>query len=299
MPKIKQIYGPLHFKIEEEQRYYFHQKKFYSDSKSFLSFAYLAPHTIEKIQAVISTTFPEEQYPKGSLKRYLAVLEYLMNSKLNKDFDLFDYKIAFLIQALDPELAIYFGFLSNGYSIHDSKEVRSQKAPSLIQIIIDTVGTFDAQFLKYEEVYFQRVLKCDKILSYVNKDCSTKFLEALQTVKSFDTVNPIELQVLDRKAQEYSRVCANPESINTLCFNMDNPNNKLELYHIYRKAIFAILVLDPNLNCLRIYSEESNVDSIKERMIQEMGFYHAEFVRIERLYHQAFYPEMSIGEWSY
>ena len=268
MSRKKQLCGPLHFEIEKEQRYYFHQKKFYSDSKGFLSFEYLAPHTTEKIQDVISSTFPEDQYPKGSLKRYLAVLEYLMNSKQNKDFHLFDYKIAFLIQAIDPDLSIYLSFLTNGYSIHDSKEVRAQKGSALIQIIIDIVGAFDAQFLKYEEIYFRKVLKYDRILSYVNKDCSSRFLDSLQAVKSFDAVNPIELQVLDKKAQEYSRVCADPQSINTLCFNMDNPNNNLELYHTYRKAIFAIFVLDTNLNCLRIYSEESNVDSIKERMIQ-------------------------------
>ncbi len=298
MSRKKQLCGPLHYEIEEEQRYYFHQKRFYSDSKSFLSFEYLAPGTIERIQTIILSIFPEEQYPKGSLKRYLAVLEYL-SSKHNKEFHLFDYKIAFLIQSIDPDLSIYFGFLSNGYSIHDSKEIRAKKGPALIHTIINTVGAFDPQFLKYEEVYFQRVLKYDRILSYVNKDCSRNFLESLRAVKSFDTINPIELQILDKKVQEYSRACANPQSINTLCFNMDNPNNNLELYHIYRKAIFAILVLDPNLNCLRIYSEESNVESIKERMIQEMGFYHPDFVRIERLYHQKFCPEMNISGWAY
>lgn len=292
-----QIYGPLHFEMAEEQKLLHYHKKFYSDSKSFNYFENLESTIIEKINSILTTQFPEELFLKQSTKRYISILTYLMNPKENTDFITFDEKIAFLIQAIDPELSIYFHFLRCGYSSQGSKEEQTQVENDLIHFIKSIVGNFDAQFLKYEEVYFQRVLKTGTIISHVNSDFSSKFFEGLKSIHSFQKISEAEFKLLSKKADYYRINCETPHSINTVCFNINNPNSELELWNTPYKIIFLISVIDPNLNALKIYSEESHVSQVKKRMIEELGFYHEDFIRLEEMYRRRFFPEMRISEW--
>lgn len=293
----KQVYGPLHFEMAEAQRLLHYRKKFYSNSKEFNFFESLNSNIKEKINTILTTRFPEEIFPRQSIKRYLSVLTYLMNGKDNTEFMTFDEKIAFLIEAIDPDLSIYYYFLRCGYSTLSPKEEQSKIESDLIHFIESIVGDFDAQFLKYEELYFQRVLKNSSILSYINSDYSSKFFESFKAIRSFQEVREVEFQILSKKADYYRMNCKTPNSVNTICFNMNNPNNVLELWNISYKAIFFISVIDPNLKALKIYAEESHVSQVKKRMVEELGFYHEDFVRLEEMYRRRFFPEMKINEW--
>lgn len=299
MPKKKYPVGPLHQEFLAEEKRNIYQKRFYADAEKFCFFECLAPVTEKRIEKVIEELFPDTEYPKHSLVRYLAILDYLMDKKLNEEFVLFDYKIAFLIQAIDPELSIYYHFLSVGYSYSASTDVSVKQARSLIHFIEKTVGIFDPQFLKYEEVYFQKVLRDGSILSNVKKDESKKLLDSFKDIPSFTEIKDIEFQLLHKKAEQYLTSCSNPKDISTLSFNMTNPNSILELYDVFKKAIFFILIMDSDLQALRIYEEESNATKIKEKIIQELGFYHEDLIRLEELYRKRFFPEMRISEWSY
>lgn len=299
MSKKKYPVGPLHQAFLEEEKRVRYQKRFYECSQKFSFFECLTPITEKRMKKTIAELFPESEYPKKSLTRYLAVLDYLMDKKVNEDFQLFDYKVAFLIHAIDPELSIYYHFLSVGYSNLAPVDVSSNQAHSIIHFIENTVGVFDPQFLKYEEIYFLKVLKDGSILSNVKKDGSKKLLDSFKGIPSFVEIKDIEFQLLHKKAEQYLATCSNPKDVATLCFNINNPNSILELYDIFKKAIFFILVIDPDLQALRIYEEESNSTQIQERMIQELGFYHENFVRLEELYRKRFFPQMRISEWSY
>lgn len=297
--KKKNLEGPLHQEFLAEEKRKSYQKRFYEASLKFSFFECYTPVTEKKIQKILVETFPLSQYPKNSLIRYLAVLDYLMDKKANEEFPLFDDKIAFLIQAIDPELSIYYHFLSVGYS-NSSLEAESHKqALSIIHFIEDTVGIFDPNFLKYEEVYFQKVLKEGSILSGIKKEGSKKLLDSFHGITSFDEIKDIELQLLSKKAEQYFLTCKTPKDISTLCFNISNPNSVLELYDTTKKALFFILVIDPELTALRIYEEESTVEQMKERMIQTIGFYDENFIKLEEMYRKRFFPEMRISEWSY
>ncbi len=293
----KQVCGPLHSEIALEEKLLYYRKRFYSDSKSFHSFDDLAPDFNKKSDSIINARFSDEQFPQKNWKKYLSILTYLMNSKENKDFASFDEKIAFLIQAIDPELSIYFYFLGCGYSASASKESSHSIENGLIDFIQSTVGCFDTQFLKYEEIYFRKVLKPKHIISHIHSDFSSHFFENCQSIHSFEEIRQIEFQLLSKKADYYRINCETPHSINTLCFNMNNPNSILELWNIPYKIIFFILVIDPSLEALRIYAEESQISGVQKRMMEEFGFYHEDFIRLEEMYRRKFFPEMKISEW--
>lgn len=296
--KQKSFYGPLHHVIENEQKALAYRKRFYSDSKDFKVFEDLDDETIKKIKDVLAKLFPESLYPKNSFKRYISILKYLLSSKENKEFKTFDQKIIFLIMGIDPELSIYFHYLRNGYSINSDYEVRNRNAYDLISFIQKVVGSFDVQLLKYEEVYFRRFLKCGDIISFVNIDCSSSFFDSFKNITSFRDISDVVFQIILNKAEYYLSTCENPNNVNTICFNMNNPNSVLELWHILYKVIFFISVIDPDFKALKIYAEESNVINIKERMIQELGFYHEDFIKVEELYRRRFYPGLKVSEWT-
>ncbi len=299
MTKKKETVGPLHYLFRQSEKYNYYRKRFYSDSNKFSFFDLLTPVTIEKIEKALSDLFPVAKYPRNSLERYLAVLGYLMDSKANNDFKIFDYKIAFLIQAIDPNLSIYYHLLAIGFSPADSEEIAGPRARSIISFIEKTVGMFDPEFLKYEEVYFRKVKKEGIILSNIKFDESKKLLDSFKGIPNFDEIKEIDFQLLSNKANYYFSACRNPKDVCTLSFNINNPNSILELFDVYRKAVFFILVIDPELIALRIYEEESTAEQIRERMLLELGFYYEGFIKLERLYCKRFFPEKSISEWSY
>lgn len=293
----KQIYGPLHFKIETEQKLLYYRRKFYSGVKDFKSFSEVGEDIAERSQNILNKKFPEDKYPKCSLKKYLAILDYLLDSE-SEELPSFDEKIMFLIHAIDPDLTIYFYSLRNGYSENDNTEGNNKKADDLISFIEKVVGSLDVQLLKYEEIYFRKYLKCSDIISYVNRDYSSKFFKSFKNIESFDDVSDTTFQVLSIKSAEFAKKCKDPQNINTVCFNMSNPNSFPETRYPTHKIIFFILTIDPELNALKIYEEESNVSNIKARMIEELGFYHEDLIRIEKMYRKKFMPEYYASEWA-
>lgn len=299
MTKKKDPVGPLHYLFKQSEKCNYYKRRFYSDSNEFSFFELLTPVTIEKIEKSLNDLFPTTKYPRSSLIRYFAVLDYLMNNKVNNDFKVFDYKIAFLIQAIDPDLSIYYHLLTTGFSPSDPEEITASRARSIISFIEKTVGIFDPEFLKYEQVYFQKVKQEGRVLSNIKFDESKKLLDSFKGIPNFDEIKETEFQLLSNKANYYFSVCRNPKDVCTLSFNINNPNSVLELFNVYRKAVFFILVIDPELIALRIYEEESTAEQIRERMILELGFYHEGFVKLEQLYRKRFFPEKSISEWSY
>ena len=61
---------------------------------------------------------------------------------------------------------------------------------------------------------------------------------------------------------------------------------------------FYILVVDPNLDMLRIYEEESMIPNVEERIIEEFGYYNAELIKIEKKFHQRFCPSKKLSVWT-
>ena len=282
---------------KNEQRLFWCKKLFNSNSKDFCSFQDVKPNVLEKIKKILDEKFPLKKYPYKSVRRYFAVMEFLNSSKKSKFLNSFDEKIIFLIQALDPNLYIYFYYLGLGYSKHDDIYTSFQKEKSLIDFIEYQLGAFDANLLKYEEIYFKRFLKSSEIQSYVNTDFSSSFLNLLPTIKSFEDVSSSTFSYISSKANYYLSKCKNPNSINTVCFNLSNPNSEVQLYYFSYKVIFFILVIDPDLKALRISFDESKVSDIKRRMIEELGFYNEDFIRVEKLYRKQFFLGMRVSEW--
>lgn len=288
--------GPYHKVIVKENKAFFFRRKFYSSAKDFSYFSEIGNKEIEKVKEVIASEFPESEYPLNSYKRYMAVIKFLLNPK-QKDFTTFDEKILFLIQAMDPGLFIYLYYLSVGYSAYASDEDKDQKEEKLVAFIETVLGTFDVQFLKYEELYLLCILKSEEIVSNVNTDFSSKFFPIFKSVTSLDDVSDNEFRFISQKADYFRSVCEDPYNINTICYNLYNPHSILAMHHELYMLIFFIMIIDPDLEALKIYAEESNVARIRERLLAQFGFYHEDFIKAEEIYRRRFFPERRVSEW--
>lgn len=294
----KKNYGPLHYQIREMQETENAQKKFYKKTNNFHFFKNINPQIIQKIQKILITRFPSNKFPFQSSKRYLEIINYLISPENKRAFSSFDEKILFLIMATDPYLHIYFYYLNINYSRKDDESTRNFKLDNLIAFIKNKIGIFDANFLIYEEAFFQHFLKIGSVISYINKDYSSAIIDLFKGITSFEMVSEEDHQNLNKKAMYYLAKCKNPKNLNTIWFNLINPNSELKINNRLHRIIFIILVIDPELNALKIYSEESNFNIIKKRMLETFGFYSKDFIEIEKLYQKRFHPNMKFDIWN-
>ena len=58
-----------------------------------------------------------------------------------------------------------------------------------------------------------------------------------------------------------------------------------------------VMLVDPELNMLKIYYDESMYQKMEERSLEELGFYNPELIRLEVEHHRTFTPEKKISEW--
>ena len=62
-------------------------------------------------------------------------------------------------------------------------------------------------------------------------------------------------------------------------------------------AVFILLV-DSNLDMLRIYEEESMMKYVEERITEQFGYYDKELLVLERKFHTRFCPDKELSIWS-
>ena len=64
------------------------------------------------------------------------------------------------------------------------------------------------------------------------------------------------------------------------------------------RLAFLILSVDPNLDMLRIFEEDSLMTKVQERIKEEFGYYNQAMLRLERKNKERFYPELKLSPWS-
>ena len=62
-------------------------------------------------------------------------------------------------------------------------------------------------------------------------------------------------------------------------------------------ALF-ILMVDSNLDMLRIYEEESMMPNIRQRITEEFGYFNMDLLALERKFHKRFCPDKKLSVWS-
>jgi hypothetical protein len=247
----------------------------------------------------------------SKLDRYQRSLIYLTNPNIHFDIKTYDERLAYLIMIADPNLVTFKEFLKTNIisleeiaKVDDPKErnrlleERSKSIKDLESRVRDQIGFFDAKLLKHEEHFFKRFYNKTELITEVNQNNEDKFLLMSALIQSFDSITPERYQELVSTAQYWlSKVSTKPNT-KTAVYSINNQKELLGLNTLAEQYAFFILVVDPNLDMLRIYEEESMIPNVEERIIEEFGYFNKAMLSLEKKYHERFCPNKKLSIWS-
>ena len=137
-----------------------------------------------------------------------------------------------------------------------------------------------------------------ELLTDVKIDKSLYITIARECINNFDDITLERFDDINKLASLFI-YSTNEESRYTTClYNIIYQPNLLNLNNLNEKIVFLISCVDPELNLLTIYEEECKNETIKNRCIEELGFYHKDLIRFENMYKNRFMPDKKISDWS-
>ena len=245
------------------------------------------------------------------LDKYIKVLQYLSNPSIHMEIKTFDERLAYLIMAVDPYLVTFKEFLKiNLMTIEEITRIEDLKERNRLfdernQIICeyestvrDQIGFFDAKLLKYEELFFKRFYNEKELITQVGQHNEDKFLLLSCLIQSFDGISNERYQELVEKAEVWLSMVPEKYRSKIATYSITNQKDLIGLDTLAEQYAFYILIVDGNLDMLRIYEEESMIPKTEERIQEGFGFYNPSMITLEKLFHSRFCPEKNISIWS-
>ena len=298
----------------EHYRTKFYQKE--RESKKFQTMdeeqlATVAKKLYRKEEISSNDVNPFQSTRITKLDKYIKVLQYLSNPSIHMEIKTFDERLAYLIMAVDPYLVTFKEFLKiNLMTIEEITRIENLKERNRLfdernQIICeyestvrDQIGFFDAKLLKYEELFFKRFYNNKELITQVGQHNEDKFLLLSCLIQSFDSISNERYQELVEKAEVWLSMVPEKYRSKIATYSITNQKDLIGLDTLAEQYAFYILIVDGNLDMLRIYEEESMIPKTEERIQEEFGFYNPSMITLEKLFHSRFCPEKKISIWS-
>lgn len=296
-----------------------YRTKFYQKENQSKRFTELTEDQLAKVaqkvyrrQEITEDGLPSYQLGKISkLDRYVKTLLYLTNPNIHMDIKTFDERLAFLIMTVDPYLITFKEFLKiNLQSIQEISKVESLKERNRLfdernqvlnayeNTVREQIGFFDAKLLKYEELFFKQFYNERELITEVGQHNEDSFLLLSSLLVSFDRITDERYQELVSIAETWLSLVPEQYKTKIATYSATNQKKLIGLKSLAEQLAFYILVVDPNLDMLRIYDEESMMPNVEERIIEAFGYYNKELLTLERKFHERFCPDKKLSIWS-
>ncbi len=271
--------------------------------------AILAKKVYKKQEIIEESISPFHRSPL--LERYQRILLYLTNPNIHMDIKTFDERVAFLIMAVDPELITFKEFLKIDLqtieeiaALESPKErnrlfdERNQVLNSYESTVRSQIGFFDAKLLKFEELFFKRFYNEKELITQVGQHNEDRFILLSSLVQSFDSISDERYQELVEKAKIWLSLVPEQYRTKIATYSASNQKKLIGLNTLAEQFAFYILIIDGNLDMLRIHEEESMMSKVEERIIEEFGYYNKALLTLERKFHKRFCPDKKLSIWS-
>lgn len=245
------------------------------------------------------------------LDLYQNILMYLTNPSIHMDLPTYDERIAFLIMSVDPELITYKEFLNiELLSFEEISKVENKKERSRLfeernnslnifeSRVREQLGFFDVKLLKFEEIFFKKFYSHRELITEVKQHNEDKIEFLSKMLSSFNSISDKRYNDLINIAQVWLSHVPDKYKIKIAIHSITKQRNLLGLNTLAEQLAFFILVVDPELDMLRIYEEESMIPKTETRIIEEFGYYHPSLISLEQKYHERFCPNKKVSIWS-
>lgn len=278
---------------ENSNNYYWLSQKLFLYDRNYNNFTNLDSTRMQKLIPIINNykNRGSNSKPISLIDNYFMILSYLLNNSTIKATFTYDEKIFVLIEILDPDLNIFKEYLTaTPYKTINDKKVTERR-------IREKFGFFEPYIIKYESQIYRNIKPPTKFLSHIAIDFTSELLKYAQLVRSFSDLTDDEVNEIKNKAFIFASE-TDDNSKETISFNAYYSNNLLNINSIKERIAFFITIFDPDLNILKIYEEESQLEKTKERIINEIGFFNNELIRLEKIYHERFCPDKKVSIWT-
>lgn len=285
------------------------------DSKRFLELSeedlVLLSKKVYKKEEIMDDVLLQGTKKMSNLERYRRTLQYLTSPLIGLEFRTFDERIAFLIMMVDPNLVTFKEFLKTDLisleeieKADDDKEkcrlrnIRSQTISAYEASVREKIGFYDVKLLKYEELYFKRFFGEKELVTEVNSHNQDSFIKRSKLLKDFNSISDERYERLTDLAQIWLSVAPDKFNSKVATYSVTNQKKLLGLNNLAEQLTLFILLVDPNLNMLKIYEEECMIKNTERRTIEEFGYFNMDLIALERKYHDRFCPNKQVSIWS-
>ena len=237
------------------------------------------------------------------LDLYLSFLNYVTNPQIHTTLPSFDERVLLLIMGADPQLHSFYKYLEapaveetikkNGETTK-RQYIDEQTYSSEVR---DEIGFYDPKIRIFEEAYFKKYISKNQLVRESKRSKMNQLMNRAEKVKNFDSISDIRFEELKAMAEQYHLEFENAD-YKTISYHVGIQYDYFRLKTIAEQELMLILLLDPNMKALQIYEEESQVKNIALRCKDTLGFYSSSLIRLEKKYHQKFYPEVKLNQWA-
>ena len=294
----------------------YYTSKFYEKGKESKRFMDLTEDDLKELKKKVeekrqmmsdNVTFRSVHMPKFDV--YQSALEYLTNPTIHLKYRTFDERVAFLIMMVDPELVLFREYLKlNAISkeeiakVEDKKEraallqKRNQAILNFQSTVREKLGFYDAKLIKYEEMYFNKFLGEKELITEVGNNNQEAIIFRAKVLSNFDSVSDERFEQLKDIAQGCLSIA--PYDTKVATYSVINQKKLLGLSGMAEQLALFILLVDSELDMLRIYEEESMMSEVERRIIEQFGYYNPELLKLEKKFHKRFCPDKELSFWT-
>ena len=294
----------------------YYTTKFYEKGKSSNRFMNLTEEDLKVIAEKVeekrklmaeNVTFRTIHMPKFDL--YQSTLEYLTNPNIHLKYKTFDERVAFLIMMVDPDLIAYREYLKLDLmskeeiaKVEDKKEriallsKRNQAIANFQNSLRDKLGFYDPKLIKYEEMYFNKFFGEKELITEVGNNNQEAVIFRAKVLSNFDSVSDERFEQLKNIAQGCLAMA--PYDTKVATYSVINQKKLLGISGMAEQLALFILLVDSELDMLRIYEEESMMSEVERRIKEQFGYYNPELLNLEKKYHKRFCPDKELSLWT-
>lgn len=247
----------------------------------------------------------------SKLERYQKTLLYLTSPQIHLEYKSFDEKLAFLIMMVDPELVTYKEFLkinlmstSELFKVEDRKErerlmdLRNQTVSGYESTVREKIGFYDPRLLKYEELFFKKFYNDKELVTDVRMNNQDTLMLRARFIKSFDSISDERYEELVELSQLLLSLVPDKYNTSLATYSVVDQKKLLGLKNSYEQLALFVLLVDSDLDMLRIYEEESRMQNVEDRIKEQFGYYNTVLLSLERKFHNRFCPDKKVSVWT-
>lgn len=294
------------------------QNRFYLKERSSNGFSDLSEDRLSEIakrvykrQEMMEDSPVRRTERLSKLERYQKTLQYLTSPQIHLEYKTFDEKLAFLIMMVDPELVTYKEFLkinlmssSELFKVEDRKErerlmdLRNQTVSRYESTVREKIGFYDPRLLKYEELFFKKFYNDKELVTDVRMNNQDALMLRARFIKSFDSISDERYDELVELSQLLLSLVLDKYNTSLATYSVVDQKRLLGLKNSYEQLALFVLLVDSDLDILRIYEEESRMQNVEERIKEQFGYYNTVLLSLERKFHNRFCPDKKVSVWT-